>query len=106
MTTTQRPDLEDDPGRAEQVSDETKRMTLRTVASHSEGADELRLFRAMLGLDDVAAQPRCVCGNRISRTSISGAHITAADARCANCHTKRLKAEKAAAHRAQQAVDL
>lgn len=106
MTTTQRTDLDDDHGRAEQVSDETKQQAALTAARYAEGPDDLRLLLAILGLDDADAQPKCECGSRISRTSASGAHIHAADARCANCHTKRLKAEKVAAHRAQQAVDL
>jgi hypothetical protein len=42
----------------------------------------------------------------ISRVGPNGAHVHAADALCFNCVAKKVKAEKVAARRAQQAVEL
>lgn len=100
-----RNDLEFDTGRTDPPTDGTRDAARLTAARYAKDADDLRLFLAILGLDDPDAKPMCGdCGGPMSRIGPGGYYIHTAAGMCIRCNNRAREAQKRADRK--QVVDL
>jgi hypothetical protein len=74
-----------DPADDASFDSDTAWNAMRTVAAFAQDADELRVFRSMLGLDNAGPPPCTNCGRPVTRVSAQGDVRTAGEGMCAVC---------------------